>query len=297
MRKKKMLFIYNPCAGKGAMKSKLSDVMETFMRADYEVTVYATQREREATELVMELGEKYDRIVCSGGDGTLHEVTQGLMNMPAESRPVCGYIPTGTVNDFARGLKLPTRVRNAAKTAVTDKIKPMDIGLMNGEVFTYVAAFGAFTSVSYETPQAFKNLLGRAAYIVEGMGQVGNIKAYPMTIETKNEKITDEFLFGMVSNAKSVGGFTFFKKGQVSLNDGEFEGIFIRKPKNPQELQAVINSFVTLKPNDQIIGVHSDYFCITSDQEVAYTLDGENGGIHKKVEIECCYRPIEYVCG
>ena len=94
MRKKKMLFIYNPCAGKGAMKSKLSDVMETFMRADYEVTVYATQREREATELVMELGEKYDRIVCSGGDGTLHEVTQGLMNMPAESRPVCGYIPT-----------------------------------------------------------------------------------------------------------------------------------------------------------------------------------------------------------
>ena len=118
-----------------------------------------------------------------------------------------------------------------------------------------------------------------------------------MTIETKNEKITDEFLFGMVSNAKSVGGFTFFKKGQVSLNDGEFEGIFIRKPKSPQELQAVINSFVTLKPNDQIIGVHSDYFRITSDQEVAYTLDGENGGSHKKVEIECCYRPIEYVCG
>ena len=71
MRKKKMLFIYNPCAGKGAMKSKLSDVMETFMRADYEVTVYATQREREATELVMELGEKYDRIVCSGGDGCM----------------------------------------------------------------------------------------------------------------------------------------------------------------------------------------------------------------------------------
>ena len=83
----------------------------------------------------------------------------------------------------------------------------------------------------------------------------------------------------------------------LTLNDGEFEGIFIRKPKNPQELQAVINSFVTLKPNDQIIGVHSDYFRITSDQEVAYTLDGENGGSHKKVEIECCYRPIEYVCG
>ncbi|MCI5883956.1 MAG: YegS/Rv2252/BmrU family lipid kinase [Eubacterium sp.] len=297
MREKKLLFIYNPCAGKGTMKSKLSDVIETFMHAEYEVTIYATQREREATELVMELGKNFHRIICSGGDGTLHEVTQGLMNMPPEERPVCGYIPTGTVNDFARGLNLPTRIRNAAKIAVTDKIKPMDIGLMNGEVFTYVAAFGAFTSVSYETPQTFKNLLGRAAYLLEGMGQVANIKSYPMTIQTGEERITDEFLFGMVSNAKSVGGFSFFKKGQVSLNDGKFEGIFIRKPKNPQELQAVINSFVTLKPNEQIIGVHSDSFIITSEQEVAYTLDGENGGSHKRVEIACCYRPIEYVCG
>ncbi len=139
------------------------------------------------------------------------------MNMPAESRPVCGYIPTGTVNDFARGLKLPTRVRNAAKTAVADKIKPMDIGLMNGEVFTYVAAFGAFTSVSYETPQAFKNLLGRAAYIVEGMGQVGNIKAYPMTIETKNEKITDEFLFEWSAMRKVSEALLFLKKDRFRL--------------------------------------------------------------------------------
>ena len=83
MRDKKMLFIYNPCAGKGTMKSKLSDVMETFMRANYEVTVYATQREREATELVMELGGKYDRIVCSGrrntsrGDAGTHEYAGG----------------------------------------------------------------------------------------------------------------------------------------------------------------------------------------------------------------------------
>ena len=297
MEKEKVLFVYNPRAGKGTLRNKLADIIDMMMKRQWDVSIAATQKAGDAAEYIIQKGIGCDRVICSGGDGTLHEVIHGLMTLPPDMRPACGYIPTGTVNDFARGLKLPTRVRNAAKTAVTDKIKPMDIGLMNGEVFTYVAAFGAFTSVSYETPQAFKNLLGRAAYIVEGMGQVGNIKAYPMTIETKNEKITDEFLFGMVSNAKSVGGFTFFKKGQVSLNDGEFEGIFIRKPKSPQELQAVINSFVTLKPNDQIIGVHSDYFRITSDQEVAYTLDGENGGSHKKVEIECCYRPIEYVCG
>lgn len=297
MRDKKLLFIYNPCAGKETMKNKLSDVIEMFMRAEYEVTVYATQREEEATEIVVETGRNYDRIVCSGGDGTLHEVTQGMMQMPLEERPVCGYIPTGTVNDFARGLKLPMRIKLAAKVASKDNVKPVDIGLMNGRCFTYVAAFGAFTSVSYETPQAFKNLLGKTAYILQGMAQIGNIKAYHAVIETDKDTIEDEFIFGMVSNAKSIGGFSFFKNRKVSLNDGLFEGVFIRKPKNPLELQAVLNSFVTLTPNEQILGFHGEKFIITSEEEIPYTLDGENGGCYKQTEIECCHNAIDYVWG
>lgn len=297
MRDKKLLFIYNPCAGKGTMKNKLSDVIESFMKADYEVTVYATQREAEATEIVVETGSKYDRIVCSGGDGTLHEVTQGLMQMPREERPVCGYIPTGTVNDFARGLKLPMRVKLAAKVSAKDKVKPVDIGLMNGKCFTYVSAFGAFTSVSYETSQAAKNLLGKTAYILQGMAQLGNIKAYHAVIQTDKEAIEDDFIFGMVSNAKSIGGFSFFKNGMVSLNDGLFEGVFIRKPKNPLELQAVLNSFVKLTPNEQILGFHSRKFVISSEEVIPYTLDGENGGSFKRTEIECCHKAIDYVCG
>ena len=291
------MFIYNPCAGKGTMKNKLSDVIEIFMKADYEVTVYATQREAEATEIVVETGSRYDRIVCSGGDGTLHEVTQGLMQMPRDERPVCGYIPAGTVNDFARGLKLPMRVKLAAKVSAKDKVKPVDIGLMNGKCFTYVSAFGAFTSVSYETSQAAKNLLGRTAYILQGMAQLGNIKAYHAVIQTDKETIEDDFIFGMVSNARSIGGFSFFKNGLVSLNDGLFEGVFIRKPKNPLELQAVLNSFVKLTPNEQILGFHSKRFVITSEEEIPYTLDGENGGSFKRTEIECCHRAIDYVWG
>ncbi len=297
MRTKKLLFIYNPHAGKETMKNKLSDVIETFMKADYEVTVYATQREAEATEIVRESGKNYDRIVCSGGDGTLHEVTQGLMEMPPEERPVCGYIPTGTVNDFARGLKIPMRVKLAAKVSAKDKVLPVDIGLMNGNCFTYVCAFGAFTSVSYETPQAFKNLLGKTAYLLQGMAQLGNIKAYHAVIQTDKETIEDDFIFGMVSNAKSIGGFTFFKNSKVSLNDGVFEGVFIRKPKTPAELQAVLNSFVTLTPNEQILGFHGRQFVIEAEEEIPFTLDGENGGSFKRTEIQCCHKAIHYVWG
>lgn len=297
MRKKRLLFIYNPRAGKGTLRNKLSDVIETFMEADHEVTVYATQREAEATEIVRELAKDYDRIVCAGGDGTLHEVTQGLMDVPPEERPLCGYIPTGTVNDFARGLKLPMRVRLAAKVSAKDKVKPVDIGRMNGRCFTYVCAFGAFTSVSYETSQAAKNLLGRTAYLLQGMAQIGNIKAYHAVIETDHETIEDDFIFGMVSNAKSIGGFSFFKNHNVSLSDGLFEGVFIRKPKTPLELQAVLNSFVKLEPNEQILGFHGKKFRIISDEDIPFTIDGENGGSAKQVEIECCYKAIRYICG
>lgn len=297
MKRKRLLFIYNPHAGKGMMKNKLSDVIETYMKADFEVTVYATRREAEATEIVLESGADYDRIVCSGGDGTLHEVTQGLMTMPPEERPVCGYIPTGTVNDFARGLKLPMRVKLAAQVSAKDKIKPVDIGQMNKRCFTYVCAFGAFTSVSYETPQAAKNLLGKTAYILQGMAQLGNIKAYHAVIQADDEKIEDDFIFGMVSNAKSIGGFSFFKNRNVSLNDGLFEGVFIRKPRTPLELQAVLNSFVKLEPNEQILGFHGKRFVITSEEEIPFTLDGENGGCFKKTEIQCCHKALNYIWG
>ncbi len=297
MRDKKLLFIYNPHAGKGTMKNKLSDVIESFMKAEYEVTVYATQREAEATEIVKETGKGYDRIVCSGGDGTLHEVTQGLMEMPPEERPVCGYIPTGTVNDFARGLKLPMRVRLAAKVAARDKVYPVDIGLMNGNCFTYVCAFGAFTAVSYETPQSAKNLLGKTAYIMHGMAELGNIRSYHAVIETDQGAIEDDFIFGMVSNAKSIGGFSFFKNHKVSLNDGIFEAVFIRRPTNPLELQEILNSLVKLEPNDQILGFHSKQVVITSEEEIPFTLDGENGGSFRRTEIKCCHRAINYVWG
>ena len=160
-----------------------------------------------------------------------------------------------------------------------------------------MAAFGAFSSVSYETPQAVKNLLGRTAYILQGMAQLGSIKAYHAVIQVDDQKIEDDFIFGMVSNARSIGGFPFFKKEKVSLSDGLFEAIFIRKPKNPLEFQAVLNSFVTLKTNEQILGFHGKHFSIVSKEEIPFTLDGENGGVHQEVEIECCHDAIRYVWG
>ena len=297
MEREKVLFIYNPHAGKGAMKNKLSDVMEIFMEAGFEVTVYATREQPEATEIVRSQGADYRRIICSGGDGTLHEVTYGLMELPPDRRPRCGYIPTGTVNDFATGIKLPKRILKAAQVAAGEACHPYDVGEMNGQYFTYVSAFGAFTSVSYETPQATKNLLGKTAYFLEGVSQLNSVKSIHARITTDGEEWEEDCILGMITNARSVGGLKLFKKRNVRLDDGYFEGVFVRTPKNPVELNLVMNYLLTGQPNQQIHVTRSRQAVIETDEEVAYTLDGENGGLHKKAVITDHRQAITYFHG
>lgn len=293
----KVLFIYNPLAGKGALKNKLSDVLEIFRRADFQVTIFPTLAGGDAVNIVREQGIYYDRVICSGGDGTLHEVVHGLMDLPVIGRPKCGYIPTGTVNDFANGIKLPRRIVKAAQIAAGDNCRSYDVGEMNGNYFTYVVAFGAFTSVSYETPQAMKNLLGRTAYLLDGVVRLDSVKSTYVKVKVDGEVWEEDYILGMVTNAKSVGGFKLYKKRKVALDDGKFDGIFVRKPKNPIELNQVMTFLVTGEENEQVHMICGKEISIQSMEEIAYTVDGENGGKHKNVLIRNHEKAIRYYHG
>lgn len=285
MAAEKVLFVYNPAAGKGTLRNKISDVIDLMMQKQFDVTVVATQKAMDAANVVKRRGEEFDRVICAGGDGTLHEVTHGLMALPEDRRPTCGYIPAGTVNDFANAIKLPRRVVPAAKIAVGEQCQPYDVGEMNGNYFTYVTAFGAFTSVSYETPQATKNLFGKTAYILDGATKLNTLKNYPVKVTTDTETWEQDCILGMVSNAKTVAGLKLYKNNMVSLNDGLLDGVFLRTPKNPIELNLVMTFLLTGKTNSQVKMFHSSKVIIEANEEIAYTLDGENGGKHKKVVI------------
>ena len=146
---KKILFIYNPNAGKGLLKPKLSDIVDLFVKSGCEVVIYPTQSYHDAYKKVKRYEEDYDIVVCSGGDGTLDEVVTGMMKRGGKT-PV-GYIPTGTTNDFANSLHIPKDLLSAADAAVNGKPFHCDIGQFNDDYFVYVAAFGLFTDVSYQT--------------------------------------------------------------------------------------------------------------------------------------------------
>lgn len=291
---RKMLFVYNPHAGKAAIKSKLSDIIEIFVGAGFDVRIYSTKQKKDATNIVLKYGNEVDYIVCSGGDGTLNEVTDGLMLL--KKRPPCGYIPAGTVNDFASSLKISKNMINAAKIAVSGEPYPYDVGSLNDEFFTYVAGFGAFTDVSYETTQASKNTLGKVAYVLEGVKRLPSLKSYIMSVEYDNNQIKDEFIFGMITNSNSVGGFKGLNGKNVKLDDGLFEVALIKMPKNLIELQLIINALLMRELNNQYM-----YSFLTSEihfhceESVQWTIDGEFGGSLNDAVIKNHKQAIHYV--
>lgn len=293
---KRLLFVYNPHAGQGKVRGKLSGVVEAFVRQGYLPSIYPTQAAGDATRLVGRIGRRYSRIVCCGGDGTLHEVVQALMDM--EKPPVLGYIPAGTTNDFSRNLNLPRDMARAADVAVGADTMKCDIGRFNDSIFVYVAAFGAFTDVSYDTPQEFKNMFGHLAYVLEGIGRLGAIRSWHMKVRHDKGELEGDFIFGMVSNTRSVGGFKGWPPQKVELDDGEFEVILVRQPKNALELQAILHSVVTQNTTEDgpLLGFHASKLELECEEEVAWTLDGEYGGSHSWVEIENVQKALELCC-
>ena len=302
MEETRILFVFNPRAGKAKIKNKLCDIINIFAKAGYEITVYPTQKEGDAVRAVRDKKEDYDLVVCSGGDGTLDEVVNGMMK--CQKQIPIGYIPAGSTNDFAKSLGIPKNMVKAAEAIANGRDYACDIGEINGESFVYIAAFGMFTDVSYETSQEIKNILGHMAYILEGMKRLSSIKSYRFKITYRNrtekedeegnhrewtdkdEVIEDEFIFGMVTNSISVGGFKRITGKYVELDDGEFEVTLIRKPSNPLELNAIIAALLNRRINtDHMYCFKTEKIVLESEEEIPWTTDGEFGGCHKKVEI------------
>ena len=283
---KRLLFIYNPRAGKELLKPNISDIVDIFVKAGYEVVIYPTQAYRDAYKKVLKYeSEEYDLIVCSGGDGTLDEVVSGMMKR--SSREPIGYLPTGTTNDFANSLKIPRNIMEAADNAVNGSVFSCDVGRFNDDIFVYIAAFGLFTDVSYQTKQEMKNILGHVAYLLEGTKRIFNVPSYRIKVTHDDEVIDDEFVFGMVTNSRSVGGFRNMIGKNVVFDDGLFEVTLVKTPKNPIALQEIIAALLI----EQIDTKHMYTFktgriMFESLEEIPWTLDGEFGGSHDEVTIE-----------
>lgn len=301
---RRLLLLVNPMAGRRLAQSKLYEIIDRFVKAGYEVTVHPTQSRGDAVNQVLQKGERFSRIVCCGGDGTLNEVITGLAGL--KDRPELGYIPTGTTNDFAHSLGFSKDPAAAADTAAAGIPFRCDIGrfaeqqsagLPSAErCFTYIAAFGAFTDVAYTTDQQAKNLFGGLAYLFEGAKRLGNLRSFTVEVSCESGLIRDEFIFGAVVNSLSVAGHKGFFSDDVSLNDGEFEVLLIRRPQTVAELNTIIGDLLSQRFDQQLIRFfRTASIRFSSAEPLAWTLDGEDGGSMETAEITCLQSAVTFI--
>ena len=287
-KKKRLLFVINPFSGKAEIKSYLADIIDLFIKYGYVVTVHTTQAVGDARELISSVSG-YDLIVVSGGDGTLNESVSGLMENPSQIK--LGYIPSGTTNDFASSLGISSSIMDSARDIMEGKVFWCDVGkFCEDRYFSYIAAFGAFTDVSYSTPQQFKNIFGRAAYILEGIKQLPSLKKHSLSFSANGflngSEISDEFIFGMVSNSNSVAGIKNYSGREVLMDDGLLEVLFVKAPKNALELQLLINDILAQNFSSKLFySFKTDRITFSSKAPLDWTLDGEFGGSRSFGEI------------
>ena len=289
---KKMLFVMNPHAGVRRAARYLTEILSVFNRAGFEVITHMTATTGDAREVVRTRAAGMDLVVCCGGDGTLNETVSGLLEAGLDI-PI-GYIPSGSTNDFASSLKLSTNTVQAARDIVEGVPVPYDVGRFGDRYFAYVASFGAFTKVSYATPQNVKNALGHAAYVLEGINELSQLRNVHVRMELEDGVIEDDFLFGAISNSTSVGGILTLSSDQVDMGDGLFEILLLRAPRNLLEITECIQAVQAGRYNDcaMITFCSARKVRVFADPDMPWTLDGEKDNGRQEVLVENIHHAI-----
>ena len=285
MTQKKLLFIVNPRAGRSKSRSPLFDAIAVFSQAGYLVSLHKTTAPGDSAITAALVGGDYDLVVAAGGDGTLNEVISGLMKL--EHRPLLGYLPQGSTNDFAASLQISGNPVMAAMSIVRNVPCQLDIGQWNERCFVYVASFGAFTKSSYSASQAAKNALGHFAYILEGMKDLNTLRPYRVRLTADGEVLDGEYLFGAVCNSTSIGGLMKLDPERVVLDDGKFEMLLIPNPKTAQDLQNLVLALLDQHyDREGLVFRHVSSIHLETEQDLPWSLDGEYAASSPVVDIE-----------
>ncbi len=293
---KKALLIVNFYSGMGRAKAVLPDVIDILSKGGFLCTVYLTKNKAATIATAKEAHKEYDTVIAVGGDGTLSEVVNGIMT--GEKNIPVGYIPTGSTNDMARSLGISTNSREAAEVITAFSTRKYDVGVFNDRYFTYIAATGAFTKVSYATSQSLKNALGHLAYVLEGIKSVSEIEKTRINGSTDQGSFDGEFLFCSISNATSVGGVIQLTPGTVLFNDGLFELCLIAAPKTGQEMMQLVGDIMQSNFENKLITMKKiSRGDLTIPSATYWTLDGEDGGKQRTVSFSISKRKLLLLTG
>ncbi len=291
---KSVMLIVNPNSGKSKPKSMLFDVIQTLSDAQCIVTTRITSAQGDAAEFARSAcnSRTYDLIICCGGDGTLSETISGVL-MSENNVPV-GYIPCGSTNDYARSLNISSDHIKAANVAANGEEYPVDIGIINGRYFNYIASFGLFTSVSYNASRSLKSMLGHTAYVLEGTKELTKIKPNHVKIKTENTVYEDDYIFGAIANSTSIGGIVKLSETLVSFNDGVFEICLVKMPKNPADIVKIVRGIMNSDFTDDCFEFfRASSLEISAPDDMPWSLDGEKAEPGSDITVDIIHSAVK----
>lgn len=276
MNRKKVLVLINPNSGKKNSKESVLDALNVFSAKNYQMEIYLSQKPMDVTRYIEENGERFDVVAVFGGDGTLNEATNGLMKL--KHKPVISYFPTGTMNDFGTNFGLTNDMKQCANIACDGHIESFDVGKMNSRYFNYVAGFGAFCNVSYETKQELKKQIGNLAYIIKAIHEIPNLHPYHVKMNLDGKVFEKNLMFGLIINGNRVAVFEMVEQADNTFKDGLFDIILVEHTPNPLELYnyplGVLHPELNMKYVERY---QAKSIIIESQEKLAWTLDGEEG--------------------
>ena len=276
MNRKKVLVLINPNSGKKNSKESVLDALNVFSANNYQMEIYLSQKPMDVTRYIEENGERFDVVAVFGGDGTLNEATNGLMKL--KHKPVISYFPTGTMNDFGTNFGLTNDMKQCATVACAGNIESFDVGKMNSRYFNYVAGFGAFCNVSYETKQELKKQIGNLAYIIKALHEIPNLHPYHVKMNLDGKVFEKDLMFGLIINGNRVAGFEMVEQADNTFKDGLFDIILVEHTPNPLELYNYPLGVLHPELNMKYVERHqAKSIIIESQEKLAWTLDGEEG--------------------
>ncbi|MCR5348165.1 MAG: hypothetical protein K6E59_00955 [Bacilli bacterium] len=223
---RKALFLYNGASGKGKTNRHLPEILARLEAIFDVVDVFKTSTMEEGMEKAKQACGVYDVLVFRGGDGTFNHIVSALYGMP--NPPIMGYINGGTISDIGRNFGIKGNVRHALSIIEGGHTCGFDLGLVNGEVFTYMAAVGAYADIAYVTKRKYKKRIGRIAYYFKAIAEALRWRSVPCVVEAGGERVETKVPFLLCLSGKNVGGFRVNAR-ESNIHDGKME-MYLTKP-------------------------------------------------------------------
>lgn len=249
----------------------------------YEIVDCITSPKAEgALEIAEKNAGKYDIVVSCGGDGTLHQVINGVIK--SGHTPLIGILPFGTCNDVAKSLHIPSNVDKAIDCLLRLNTINYDLMFDGKQYISYSLATGYLTKSTYSATNKAKKKFGRFAYFLNAMKYAFKFKSLPLTITADGRNIHGKFIYCMLINSEYAGGFSL-NKGE-NLSNNRVKLVLVKKTNG---LGGFINFFKlfffgirSVRKSKNVIVMDAGNIKIENHSNAPFTMDGEKINFLKK---------------